>query len=257
MQRLLICVFRSGSSRMAMSVGLILCASQLSGQIPDKFTNLQVLPKDLGKRELLATMKSFTGALGVRCPYCHIGEEGKPLETFDFVSDTKAAKQTARVMLQMVAAINNEHLVKVADRSTPPLQVNCVTCHHGQNRPRALEDILLETISKQGTQAGIAKYRELRQRYYGGFSFDFGEKPLINLAQQLQAGGKYDEALAVLKLSGEFHPDSWMGYFQLAEIYLTKGDKVLAIENYKKSLALNPENPPAKKRLEDLTKAPQ
>jgi tetratricopeptide (TPR) repeat protein len=237
-------------------LGLIFSAAQVFGQIPDKFTNLQVLPKDIGKRELIDKMKSFCNGLGVRCEYCHLGEEGKPLETFDFVSDTKAAKRTARVMLQMVAAINDEHLVKVADKSTPPIQANCVTCHHGQSRPRALEEILAATISRQGTQAGIDKYRELRQKYYGGFTFDFGERTLNNLAQQLQAGGKNDEAIAILKLNAELYANSWMVYFQLAEIYSTKGDKILAMENYKKSLALNPENPPAKKKLEDLTKQP-
>jgi hypothetical protein len=242
---------------MVISVALILSASQVFGQIPDKFTNLQVLPKDLGRRELIDKMKSFCNGLGVRCQYCHLGEEGKPLETFDFVSDTKAAKQTARVMLQMVAAINNAHLVKVADKSTPPIQVNCVTCHHGQSRPRTLEGILAETISQQSTQAGIDKYRELRQKYYGGFTFDFGERTLNNLAQQLQGGGKNDEAIAILKLNAEFYPNSWMVYFQLAEIYSAKGDKALAMESYKKSLALNPENPLAKKKLEDLTTQPK
>jgi tetratricopeptide (TPR) repeat protein len=133
-------------------------ASQIFGQIPDKFTNLQVLPKDLGKRELLETMKNFTRALGVRCQFCHIGEEGKPL---------------------------------------------------------------------------------------------------VNLAQQLQAGGKSDDALAILNLNAEFYPNSWMVYFQLAEIFLKKGDKVLAQENYRKSLALNPENSLVQKKLEDLTTQPK
>jgi hypothetical protein len=84
-----------------------------SGQIPDKFTNLQVLPKDISKGGLLDVMKGFTSGLGVRCQHCHIGEEGKPLTTFDFVSDAKETKQTARVMLRMVQAINSEHLAKI------------------------------------------------------------------------------------------------------------------------------------------------
>lgn len=29
-------------------------------------------------------MRNITGALGVRCQFCHVGEEGMPLERFDF-----------------------------------------------------------------------------------------------------------------------------------------------------------------------------
>ena len=49
----------------------LLAASALA-QVPDEYTNLKVLPKDIGKRELLGTMKSFAGALGMRCSDCHV-----------------------------------------------------------------------------------------------------------------------------------------------------------------------------------------
>ena len=32
-------------------------------------------------------MPGFTRALGVRCSYCHVGEEGESLSTYDFASD--------------------------------------------------------------------------------------------------------------------------------------------------------------------------
>lgn len=233
---------------------VLLCALPLFAQIPDKFTNLQVLRKDLSKGELLDHMKGFTRALGVRCQHCHVGEEGKPLDTFDFVSDEKPAKQTARVMLQMVQAINGEHLAKIAKRSTPALAVDCMTCHHGQTRPRTLEEILGETITTQGLPAGIAQYRELREKHYGGFVYDFSEGTLIRLAQQLQAENKNEEALALLKLNAEFHAASWQNYYQLAELYFMQGNKPAALEHYKKSLELNARNPMAKKKVEELIK---
>ena len=34
---------------------------------PDSFTNLKVLPKTIGKQELVATMRGFALGLGVRC----------------------------------------------------------------------------------------------------------------------------------------------------------------------------------------------
>ncbi len=237
---------------LAVFLGLIFSTAQVFGQIPDKFTNLQVLPKDIGKRELLDAMKNFTSSLGVRCQHCHIGEEGKPLTTFDFVSDAKTAKQTARVMLRMVQVINNEHLAQVANKS---VQVNCNTCHHGENRPpQPLEDILFEITATQGAPEAIKKYYELREKYYGGAVYDFRDGTLNRLASRLSTAKKSDDALAILKLNTEVNPNSGMAFFFLAEIYLEKGDKAAAIENYKKSLALAPDNMFAKKKLEELTK---
>ena len=89
----------------------LLGASNLSAQFPPARTkNLKVLPTDMPVREVIDTMRSFTRALGVRCTYCHIGEEGQDLAQYDFESDEKPPKLKAREMLRMVAAINGEHL---------------------------------------------------------------------------------------------------------------------------------------------------
>src|SRR5215475_2725501 len=69
---------------------------------PQKLENLKVFPKDIPVRALLDTMGGFTRALGVRCNYCHVGEEGKPLSSYDFKSDEKPEKTKAREMLRMV-----------------------------------------------------------------------------------------------------------------------------------------------------------
>jgi Flp pilus assembly protein TadD len=53
---------------------------------------------------------------------------------------------------------------------------------------------------------------------------------------------KLGEAIAVFKLNVELYPGSWNVYDSLAEAYMNNGDKELAIANYEKSLALNPEN---------------
>lgn len=246
---------KSAAGIRAMLAILLISLAPGFGQIPDKFTNLQVLPKDIGKRELLDAMKNFTSGLGVRCQHCHLGEEGKPLTTFDFVSDTKTTKQTARVMLQMVQAINNEHLTKVANKATPAVQVNCNTCHHGENRPpQPLDDILFEITTKQGTPEAIKKYHELREKYYGGAVYDFRDGTLNRLASRLGAAKKSDDGLVILKLNTEVNPNSGMAYFFLGEIYLEKGNKAAAIENYKKSLSLAPDNVFAKKKLDELLK---
>ena len=67
-----------------------------------KAENLKVLPEDMPLPEVRRVMQGFTRALGVRCLYCHVGEEGKPPSTFDFASDEKEVKEVSRVMMRMV-----------------------------------------------------------------------------------------------------------------------------------------------------------
>src|SRR4051794_31297737 len=97
------------------------------------FKNLKVLPKDIGRAELLTNMKFFAQSLGVRCTYCHVGTEGQPLSTFDFASDAKDHKKIARDMLAMVAMLNTKTLP--AATGLPDAKVTCFTCHRGSTKP--------------------------------------------------------------------------------------------------------------------------
>src|SRR3954467_7917678 len=115
---------------------VVLAAQTAHAQFPpQKLQNLKVFPKDIPVRALLDTMGGFTRALGVRCTYCHVGNEGEPLLSYNFVSDDKPAKNKAREMLRMVGAINGEYLTKLAERRTPPINVACMTCHRGVAEP--------------------------------------------------------------------------------------------------------------------------
>jgi hypothetical protein len=102
-------------------------------QIPAQFTNLQVLPKDITRANLVAMMRQFCFDLDVRCEHCHVGE-GNDLSKFDFASDARPAKATARRMLAMVTAINTDHLKGIGDPATEP-KVTCFTCHRGAAKP--------------------------------------------------------------------------------------------------------------------------
>jgi CubicO group peptidase (beta-lactamase class C family) len=62
------------------------------------------------------------------------------------------------------------------------------------------------------------------------------------------------EALRIFQLNVELHPNSWNAYDSLGEIYAKNGQKELAIENYQKSLDLNPKNDGAVKMLAELRK---
>jgi hypothetical protein len=102
-------------------------------QIPATFTNLQVLPKDIARPDLVNGMRSFALGLGVRCEHCHVGE-GNDLSKFDFASDARPAKLVARKMMKMAAAINGDLLKGVGEPATTP-KVTCYTCHRGAKTP--------------------------------------------------------------------------------------------------------------------------
>lgn len=110
-----------------------LAAGRAPTQIPQQFTNLQVFPPDISRQDLVAQMRQFCFDLDVRCQHCHVGE-GDDLSTFDFASDAKPAKATARRMLQMVRAINGEWLKDVGAPAHGP-KVTCFTCHRGATKP--------------------------------------------------------------------------------------------------------------------------
>ena len=82
--------------------------------------NIQVL-KGLPDSQLIPVMNFMAASLGVRCTYCHVNKDGK----WDFGSDEKAEKKTARDMITMVMGINKGNF-----RGNP--EVSCYTCHRGR-----------------------------------------------------------------------------------------------------------------------------
>ena len=96
--------------------------------------NLQVLPKDIPRPQLLQTMQAFNQALGVQCSHCHqfIGP-GDPMN--DMASDVKPQKNAARAMLRMVQAINPQVASGVNKTAETATRVGCWTCHRGQVTP--------------------------------------------------------------------------------------------------------------------------
>ncbi len=175
---------------------------------PKKLENLQVLPEDTKPSELLDMMGGFTRALGVRCAYCHVGDETLPLSKYSFASDDKPAKRKARVMLRMVTDLNNKYLPTLEERSEPPASIQCMTCHHGAPVPRTLQEILVEAEETGGLDSAIVTYRSLRDRYYGRATYDFGSVPLADVASEVIKKGRLDEGVALNALNVAMNPES-------------------------------------------------
>lgn len=113
-----------------------------------------------------------------------------------------------------------------------------------------LAAVLLKTIQEKGIEAGITQYRDLKARQ--AKVYDFGEPELNQLGYQLLQGRKLKEAVEIFKLNVEAYPQGFNTYDSLGEAYMTSGNNELAIQNYKKSLELNPENTGAGAMLKRL-----
>ena len=105
-------------------------------QLPARYTNLQVLPKDISEDQMLAIMKSAAQSLGVRCSYCHEGN-GDDLSTYNFAADTREPKATARLMLRLTSQLNAA-LKDVGPHKGDTSKVTCQTCHRGNKTPARL-----------------------------------------------------------------------------------------------------------------------
>lgn len=228
-------------------------AAPLMAQEPEQegFENLQVLSPDLSRGELNAVMRGFTAATGTRCIDCHVGEAGQPLSTYDFAADDKSMKEKAREMLRMMASIN-EDLAALPDRSRPAVDVTCMTCHGGVGRPEPIEAIIEQTARSEGGDAAVARYRELRERYFGRRAYDFGVAPLVRAGAALVAGDAAGEARAVLTLALEHFPQSVQAALTLGRAEEAAGDTAAAIAAYRRVLELEPDHAGARRRLDAL-----
>jgi tetratricopeptide (TPR) repeat protein len=245
------CRFRIGN--LAAATGMLLFSAALAAaQVPDKFTNLQYFPKTISRQELIANMRGFSFSLGVHCQFCHAAKDGNKLDQTDFASDEKDTKKTARAMLRMVDAINQEYIAKM--ERTAPIRVECVTCHRQLSIPKTMNALLAETIEKKDIQAAIALYRDLRKNELGSGQYDFGETSLNILTESLLRQDKTKEAAAIMELNVEVNspPSAW-AYNLLAMSHLANKEVDKAKSDYRKILELNPQDEWAKKQLEQLS----
>src|SRR5438270_7568841 len=99
---------RMATAPLTFAVALAMCTvhSSLAAQIPKKFENLRVLPKDITRDSLLTVMFGFTDGLGVQCAYCHSGGDPNTLVGVVFKSDDKRTKLRARAMYSITSQVN-------------------------------------------------------------------------------------------------------------------------------------------------------
>lgn len=241
----------------------LLCVAALLGPAtlvaqkfpPDSLVNTQVIPHGTPVMQVIGQMRNFSFALGVRCQFCHVGEEGQPLDQFNFTSDQRRTKLVARQMMRMVAEINRR-LDTLPGRTPPGLQVTCNTCHRGTNRPVPLATLIAEAAVGAGADSATRAYRALRQRYYGTDAFDFSEFSLNAAAFTVGRASKFADAFSLLKLNEEFFPTSSAAAVTRGNLELRRGDTTAAESAFREAIRRDGSNVEPKNRLRDIGKVP-
>lgn len=142
----------------------------------------------------------------------------------------------------LVVAADSSHYIQ---RDDPALVVSAIRRVVFPSVDRALARIVRE----KGVGAALAAWGEMTARYPAEY---VKERTLNGLGYEQLQGGHVDDAIAVFKLNTQAYPESFNAYDSLGEAYMAKGDRPAAIENYRRSLALNPENANATAMLERL-----
>ena len=220
------------------------------GQPQPAPSNLQILPKDTPRPQVIQIMQTYTAALGVECSHCHV-QEGRGGRN-DMAADDKPTKKTARQMMQLTREINDKLPALVGKAAGTATTVACATCHRGVAIPKQLSDVVIEAAATGGAPTGLARFKELREKYYGGQSYDFSEGGLIAIARRAQAAGNPDDALAYLQANLEYFPKSSRTYQAMSQIKNAKGDTAGAISDLEKAVELDPANAQAKAQLQQL-----
>lgn len=148
--------------------------------------------------------------------------------------------RVAVIVLTNLAGANPEEMADpLAARFIPGMTLTGVTA-------------LRERLEAEGFDQAEQIVQELATR--DGLA-SLPESELNNWGYRLLSGGKVADALTLMKLIVALYPDSGNAYDSLAEAYARSGDSVRAVENYRRSLELDPANANAVEQLKALERS--
>ena len=117
---------------------------------------------------------------------------------------------------------------------------------------RSLVHDMIEVLTTEGYDAGLARYTKIRAELDGKGVYDFREEILNEAGYSLMGAGMVDLAIDLFRLNTVGWPESFNTWDSLGEGYMEKGEFDKAIVNYEKSLQLNPENTNGVRMLERI-----
>jgi tetratricopeptide (TPR) repeat protein len=116
--------------------------------------------------------------------------------------------------------------------------------------PTSLADKLVVVAAQRGIPAALAFYQ--REKTAPPEGTPLSPAALNTLGYYLLGQHRLNDAISVFSLNVSEYPADANTYDSLAEAYLDNGQRDLAIQNYQKSLDLNPKNDNAVEHLKKL-----
>jgi CubicO group peptidase (beta-lactamase class C family) len=111
---------------------------------------------------------------------------------------------------------------------------------------RNFTDEIIKSTLEKGFEAGAQNYKKRSS------AVNLLEDVVNGKGYNLLSNKKFSQAIEIFKLNTLAFPTSANAFDSLGEAYMEAGEKILAIENYKKSLLLNPDNKNAEEMLKSL-----
>jgi CubicO group peptidase (beta-lactamase class C family) len=115
---------------------------------------------------------------------------------------------------------------------------------------KSIATALLSTLQTKG----IPSLQEELTKLKKDSNYSLKENEINSIGYQLLQSGKIKEAIEIFKINVASFPKSGNVYDSLGEAYLSDGNKILALENYKKSVELDPSNEGGKKIIKEISK---
>lgn len=112
------------------------------------------------------------------------------------------------------------------------------------------EKVGLEWVMEGNLEKAVSIYKAHKSK--SPESRGTHEEYINNLGYEQLQQGNLDFALNIFKLNVALYPDAFNTYDSLGEAFMIKKEYKLALENYEKSLSLNPKNENAVKMLKEI-----
>lgn len=129
-----------------------------------------------------------------------------------------------------------------------PAHMVTMDARRAEGKPPSREALAVE-LAQRGFEHAHEAYKAMRAR---DAKFELKETELNSWGYTLLHAKRARPAIEIFKLATVLYPESANTWGSLAEAYADDNDKPRAIENYRRSLQLNPKNRNAEQRLKAL-----
>lgn len=203
------------------------------------------------EKELIALDKKIEDAIRTR-DASTVGN----LLTDDFRQVVPAGVRTKAELLKVIAT-------PPTNPAPPPPPLEPTYTVHVYGDTAVMTHVTKQTDAHNPAPGGGALHVFVRQQGAwkmagsGSAPAQLSSERSINAAgYALMADGKLKEAIELFKINVQLYPQSWNVYDSLGEAYASSGDTALAVQNYEKSVQLNPNNDTGKAALAKLKGKP-